>query len=167
MKDLINLPKRASAGSAVTSETTPNLIDSNLFQGGVPPGQTPAVSNGNGADMATIRAAQTRLQYPGGFPDVWPLEPAIANLIEADIKRGHTIVADFLADKNAQQFSEKEKEWEADAKAVLIANLGQPSADQFSIAASKGGSLSDDVDAKIGVLSKLVTQLRTTNTKRP
>lgn len=99
---------------------------------------------------------------------------AVADQLSQCVDRGHRIVGNFLADDDAQLVSEKEQSWEADARAALIANLGQTFADQFSNASStgttypaghnaKGGSICNLIDTKIAVLSRFINQLRTAN----
>jgi hypothetical protein len=80
-----NLPNKLEVkdpGTTFTNNTVRNMdasvsngarADNNLLEGrGLPnsgQGEPQAQSGGKGADMAAIRAAQTRNQYPGGFPD--------------------------------------------------------------------------------------------------
>jgi hypothetical protein len=87
----------------------------------------------------------------------------VASQLSQFIDRGHKIVADSQADQDSQRISKRAKQWEADAKAALIATLEQSYADEFSAAAAPtGGSVTDEIDVKMAVLSKFVGQLRAT-----
>jgi hypothetical protein len=186
-------------GTTFTSNTVRNMdagvsngaaASNNLFEGRSNTGHTglsQPENHSNGANMEAIRVAQTRNQYPGGFPDTPPAtaatpspvpialqgsNSAVADQLLQFIDAAHEIVADFLKDDNSQRIGEKEKAWEAEARAILVANLGQRFADQFSSAVStstayppghnaQGGSICNLIDSKIAILSVFVNQLRT------
>lgn len=151
--------------------------DNNDFEGREASMQPPQ-SGGKGADMAAIRKAQTRNQYPGGFPDEpWPLANAVllgttsgvADQLARFIDEGYKIAADFRKDHNAQLIREKEKTWEAEVQANITTNLGQRFAQEFDekeLASdpqrrnADGGNICSLIDAKIEVLSEFVKQLR-------
>ncbi len=198
-----NLPNRLEVkdpGTSFTNNTVLNMdatvengarADNNLLQGRALPntGQAefPVESNGKGADMRAIRAAQNRTQYPGRYPDVptvpapataspWPTalhgsNSTLATQLAQLIDQGRKLGDDFLKDDNAQQLGEKEKAWEGEVRAVLTGNLGEQFVDQFNGAASasttypqghgaQGGSICNLIDSKMAVLSFLVNQLR-------
>jgi hypothetical protein len=97
----------------------------------------------------------------------WTVADQLSQLIDA----GSKIMGAFLRNDNVQALAEDETVWDAEAQAVLAANLGQRYADEFRYAQStttiypaghsvQGGSIFNLMDAKIAVLSRFVNELR-------
>jgi len=164
-----------------TEKSQGNKLQDNLFKNPVVPGQMPTAKNGSGANTAEIYKAQTRNQYPGGFPDTpWPIANTVLHGTNASvidqldhlIDEAHKIVADFRKDHNAQSIQEREKTWEAESTSALKANLGQSFAEEFDekeLASdpnrlnTEGSKICNLIDAKIDVLSIFANQLGATN----
>lgn len=165
----------------ITKDAQRNFIDSNLVKGHVIPGQIPATTDGNGADMAAIYKAQTRNQYPGAFPNVlWPIantvlqgtNSGVADELTAFIDEAHGIIAEFRKDGNAQSIKENEKTWETKVYAALTAKLGPRLAQDFDEQELpsdperhnfEGNNICKLIDTKIATLATFVGQLTAAN----
>jgi hypothetical protein len=150
--------------------------DNNDFEGRGATAQSQ--SEGKGADMAAIRKAQTRNQYPGAFPDsLWPVantvlqgtNSSVADDLTKFIVQGHRIIADFRTDGNAKSIKEKERIWEMEVYAALTAKLGPRFAQDFDeqeLASDpqrhnfEGDNICHLIDTKIAKLTTFVNQLR-------
>lgn len=132
------------------SDTYSASIHDNLINGtqaGAPPNQpnklevkdpgTTFTSNTvRNMDASISNGASASNNLFEGRPNTGRTLSSVADQLAQFIDSAHKIVAEFLRDDNSELIDEKEKAWEADARLVLLANLGQRFADQFSSAAS-------------------------------
>jgi hypothetical protein len=154
------------------SDTSNASINNNLING--PQAQTPPNQPNNtvrNMDASVSNGASASNNLFEGRPNTGRTLSSVADQLAQFIDSAHKIVAEFLEGDNSQLISEKEKAWEAEARSVLLANLGQRFADRFSSAAStstvypqgrnaQGGSVCNLIDAKVAVLSTFINQLR-------
>jgi len=125
----------------IAKDAQHNKIDRNLIQSGVPFGVIPAQTNGNGANLANIWAAQTGAMYKcagpcglGPFPDspiygVPPdLPPAkalhgssrfVADKLSALIDEGNVIAYTFFKDNDVESLKKSQIAWQAKIDAVM------------------------------------------------
>jgi hypothetical protein len=130
---------------AVTKDADHTTMDRNLIQSGVPSGVVPEPTNGHGAKLANIWAAQAGAPYKcdgpcgtGPWPDDTPLRGVpsglplakalhgssrfVADQLSALIDEGNSIAYTFAKDDNVDALKKNQKDWQAKID-IVMSNL--------------------------------------------